>query len=66
MGTLKGVKHDGDAELMDLYRNNASWPRHDHGDHVQAILNMTEAYLQAASNYPDDRFRINPLKPKLV
>jgi hypothetical protein len=66
MGTLRGERHDSNTELMDLYGSSTSWPRHDHGDHVQAILNMSEAYLHAATNYPDDRLRIYPLKPKLI
>jgi hypothetical protein len=61
MGTLKAVRLDSNAELMELYRSSMSWPRHDRGDHVQAILNMTEAYLQEASNYPDNRFRTNTI-----
>jgi hypothetical protein len=50
-----GFRHGSNTELMDLYSRGTSWPRHDHGDHVQAILNMSEAYLQAAANYQEDR-----------
>ncbi|XP_069678743.1 uncharacterized protein [Periplaneta americana] len=56
-------RNGSSTELMvygDLY-SSTSWPRHNHhhhhhhADHVQAILNMSEAYLHAAASYQDER-----------
>jgi hypothetical protein len=53
---MRGTRYDSNTELMDLYSSSStSWPRHDHGDHVQAILDMSEAYLHAAANCHEDR-----------
>jgi hypothetical protein len=52
---MRGARYDSDTELMDLYSSSTSWPRPDHGDHVQAILDMSEAYLHAAANCHEDR-----------
>jgi hypothetical protein len=51
---MRGARYDSNTELMDLY-SSTSWPRHDHGDHVQAILDMSEAYLHAAATCHEDR-----------
>jgi hypothetical protein len=53
---MRGARYDSNTELMDPYnRISTSWPRHEHGDHVQAILDMSEAYLHAAANCHETR-----------
>jgi hypothetical protein len=62
---MRGARYGSNTELMDPYsRGSTSWPRHAQGDHVQAILDMSEAYLHAAANCHEngeahsDRLRI--------
>ncbi|GFG33145.1 hypothetical protein Cfor_12320 [Coptotermes formosanus] len=54
---MRGASYDSNTELMDLYRSSSStsWSRRDHADHVQALLNMSAAYLHAAANFQEDR-----------
>lgn len=53
---MRGARYDSNTEVMDVYRcSSMSWPRRDHADHVQALLNMSAAYLHAAANYQEDR-----------
>jgi len=53
---MRGARYGSNTELMDMHRNsNRTWPRGDHADHVQALLNMSAAYLHAAANYQEDK-----------
>jgi hypothetical protein len=53
---MRGAKYDCNADLMDpCSRSNTSWPRHEHGDHVHAMLDMSEAYLHATTICHEER-----------